>query len=82
MHVVHFSTASPSPPRDLIALNVTNTSMILSWLPPVEFGGRDPNEVVYTLTITRSGKRSCCFNREKISRHFVLIERRLVDTLF
>ena len=83
MHVVHFSIASPSPPRDLIAHNITNTSMILSWHPPVEFGGRDPNEVVYTLTITRSGKKSCCcFKREKIIRYFVLIERRLVDTLF
>ena len=47
---VHVHTGSPSAPLNLSISNVTNTSVILSWLPPEDGGGRDFSEIYYTIT--------------------------------
>ena len=41
---------SPSAPLNLSKSNVTNTSVILSWLPPEDGGKRDFSEIYYTIT--------------------------------
>lgn len=35
-----------------MAHSVTNTSMVISWLPPLDFGGRNPEELFYAYLIT------------------------------
>ena len=40
----------PTAPRNVSVLSVTNTSAVLSWLSPVDDGGRDRNEIFYTVT--------------------------------
>ena len=39
----------PSAPLNLTVSNVTNTSVVLSWLPPEDDGGRDISEIYYTV---------------------------------
>ena len=39
----------PSAPRNVSVLSVTNTSAVLSWLPPVDDGGRNRSEIFYTI---------------------------------
>ena len=46
----YISTESPSAPVSVNVSNVTNTSVILSWLPPEDGGGRDLSEIHYTIT--------------------------------
>ena len=43
---------SPGPPSSLEVSNVTNTSAVLSWSPPVNDGGRPLSEIFYTITAT------------------------------
>ena len=40
---------SPSAPLNLTVSNVTNTSVVLSWLPPEDDGGRNISEMYYTV---------------------------------
>ena len=40
---------SPSSPMNLTVSNVTNTSVVLSWLPPEDDGGRNISEIYYTV---------------------------------
>ena len=49
----HTHTEPPSTPRSLRVLQVTNTSVQLSWDPPVSNGGRDDLE--YQLSYQRAG---------------------------
>ena len=49
---VFSSLASPSSPRTLMLQNVTNTSVVISWLKPVHLGGRDANELFYVIIVT------------------------------
>ena len=49
----HTHTEPPSVPRNLTVLQVTNTSVQLSWDPPVSNGGRDDLE--YQLSYQRAG---------------------------
>ena len=39
----------PSAPRNVSVLSVTNTSAVLSWLPPEDDGGRNSSEIFYTI---------------------------------
>ena len=39
----------PSAPLNLTVSNVTNISVVLSWLPPEDDGGRDISEIYYTV---------------------------------
>ena len=39
----------PSAPRNVVVLSVTNTSAVLSWLPPEDDGGRNRSEIFYTI---------------------------------
>ena len=39
----------PSAPLNLTVSNVTNTSVVLSWLPPEDDGGRNISEIYYTV---------------------------------
>ena len=48
--VVPFISESPGPPSDVRVSNVTNTSAVLSWSPPVNDGGRPLSEIFYTIT--------------------------------
>ena len=41
---------SPGSPSSLRVSNVTNTSVVLSWSPPVNGGGRPLSEIFYTIT--------------------------------
>ena len=43
---------SPGSPSSLSVSNVTNTSVVLSWSPPVNGGGRPLSEIFYTVTAT------------------------------
>jgi hypothetical protein len=43
-------TKPPSAPLNVSVSNVTNTSVVLSWLPPEDGGGRDFSEIYYTIT--------------------------------
>ena len=43
------TTEPPSAPLNVRVFNVTNTSVILSWLPPEDGGGRDMSELYYTI---------------------------------
>ena len=45
----------PSAPLNVSVFNVTNTSAILSWLPPEDDGGRDHSEIQYRVTATGKG---------------------------
>ena len=45
-------TESPGPPSGLRVSDVTNTSAVLSWSPPVNDGGRPLSEIFYTITAT------------------------------
>ena len=45
-------TESPGPPSDLKVSSVTNTSVVLSWSPPDNGGGRPLSEIFYTVTAT------------------------------
>ena len=47
---IYMYTESPSAPVNVSVSNVTNTSVILSWLPPEDGGGRDLSEIHYTIT--------------------------------
>ena len=49
----HTHTEPPSVPRNLTVLQVTNTSVQLSWDPPVSNGGRDDLE--YQLSYQSAG---------------------------
>ena len=49
----HTHTEPPSPPRNLTVINVTDTSVALSWEEPTFKGGR--NEVEYRLWYMASG---------------------------
>ena len=50
--MVLFISESPGPPSDVRVSNVTNTSAVLSWSPPVNDGGRPFSEIFYTITAT------------------------------
>ena len=50
--MVLFISESPGPPSDVRVSNVTNTSAVLSWSPPVNDGGRPLSEIFYTITAT------------------------------
>ena len=50
--MVSLTSESPGPPSDVRVSNVTNTSAVLSWSPPVNDGGRPLSEMFYTITAT------------------------------
>ena len=43
-------TESPGPPQNLTVSGVTNTSVVLSWSPPDNGGGRPLSEIFYKVT--------------------------------
>ena len=47
--MISLLAGSPSAPRNLTVSNVTNTSVILSWLPPEFNGGRNRSEIYYEI---------------------------------
>ena len=54
-HWTHLCTGPPSAPLSVSVSSVTNTSAVLSWLPPEDDGGRDHSEIHYTVTATGIG---------------------------
>ena len=63
----YISTESPSAPVSVSVSNVTNTSVILSWLPPEDGGGRDLSEIHYTITATGEYRQlNRCFEACKL----------------
>ena len=51
----------PSAPLNLTVSNVTNTSVVLSWLPPEDDGGRNISEIYYTV-IAEGGQLVHCIH--------------------
>ena len=58
--MVHVTNLGPpSAPLNLTVSNVTNTSVVLSWLPPEDDGGRNISEIYYTV-IAEGGQLVHC----------------------
>ena len=49
MYLITTYPEPPSAPRNVSVLSVTNTSAVLSWLPPADDGGRPHSEIFYTI---------------------------------
>ena len=56
MHTHTPHTEPPSAPRNLLVLQVTNTTVRLSWDPPVSNGGRDDLEYQLSYQIATSSE--------------------------
>jgi hypothetical protein len=65
-------TRSPSAPLNLSISNVTNTSAILSWLPPEDGGGRNFSEIYYTITARGTGGASTVVFTVNVSETIVM----------
>lgn len=46
----YYCSESPSAPLDLTISNLTNTSVVISWLPSLHDGGRNRSEIYYDIT--------------------------------
>ena len=58
-----FHTEPPSAPRNLQVFNVTNTTVQLSWDPPVSNGGRDDLEYQLSYQIATSSEPATIYGR-------------------
>ena len=56
-------TEAPSAPRNLLVLQVTNTTVQLSWNPPVSNGGRDDLEYQLSYQIATSSESVTIYGR-------------------
>ena len=59
---IYPSSESPSEPLSVTVSNVTSTSAVLSWSPPVRGGGRNLSERHYTITARGECAYSTCMN--------------------
>ena len=57
-----YDTESPGRPSDVRVSNVTNTSAVLSWSPPVNDGGRPLSEIFYTVQIHGVSQQFCSYS--------------------